>query len=549
MACSADMAVFFILSLSPVVGILSQLNLLAIVALVPLLGLFIVACDYFDGWNQRKALAGVPIVDEGSNLSSRFRWKISDFDPVKAYASAYQKYSKNGQPYAIRMHHGVRAIVLPANSAKEWRGLPSEQHSFPHALSEFTDRQMHLNVRSRTPNDALLACNNKPALNRCQGLLVAEADKYLPLALDPPTPHEWREVSTLGAVASVCSKIAMSLLYGPEFTADPNLMHHAEEYANLIMPSCYTRTGYPRIMRPFIWRFSPVCRKLRAHLHKLKQILTPEVRRRVQQARCTSAQEPRAVDESGRYSVLDYLIDESFKNGSLDRHDGGGAEADAQIDLIVDQSIQFHFQLFRPITMNITFMLYAIMKHPEYLAPLREEISDALTVCHGRWTSEILTHAPKLESFNREAYRLYDISGFVNIRRVMKPFSIPCLNLLLRPGTITTTPCRAVHLDPDNYADPTTFNGYRFYDAARGVCAPRVATTSPTYLTFGHGTGACPARAMAALMTRLLFVKILQAYDLQLAHETMPDFAVAHGLVHFANPAVRMRVRSRKGQV
>ena len=85
------MAVFFSLNSPLAVGTLSQLDLVAIIALVPFLGLFILACDYLDGWSRRKALAGIPLVDDGSNLSSKLRWKTSNFDPLKAFASAYQK--------------------------------------------------------------------------------------------------------------------------------------------------------------------------------------------------------------------------------------------------------------------------------------------------------------------------------------------------------------------------------------------------------------------------------------------------------------------------
>jgi cytochrome P450 len=135
----------------------------------------------------------------------------------------------------------------------------------------------------------------------------------------------------------------------------------------------------------------------------------------------------------------------------------------------------------------------------------------------------------------------------VGLRRVMQPLRLTTLNLPLKEGTLIMTPCRAVHHDPEIYTDPSTFNGFRFYDAATNACTPKVFTSSPTFLTFSHGSGTCPARILATQIARMVFGKILQTHEVELAHEVMPVWSRMDPsrAIYFPNPEVNMRVRPR----
>jgi hypothetical protein len=132
--------------------------------------------------------------------------------------------------------------------------------------------------------------------------------------------------------------------------------------------------------------------------------LVPEIARHIAAARV--ADETKHERPS---SLLDALVAAAFDNGSLSRDDKGANE-EGQLQLLADDLLFFHFELSIPTTFNIVFQLYAIMNHREYMAPLREEIRDALKLTDAAWTAETLKHAPKLESFAKETFRLYDIS-------------------------------------------------------------------------------------------------------------------------------------------
>ncbi|KAJ0423507.1 cytochrome P450 [Aspergillus carlsbadensis] len=525
--------------------------------------LVVVMADFLDGWRRRRELRGIPIVDEGGNMSRALRWNSRPFDADKEYTAAYEKYSKKGQPFAARIQHDDYAIALPPSSAKEWRAFGHEQLNFLHALSEFADLWPHMNVIIRTPIEAIHSCNNdftmsmaslcckgpvadaKPCadLERFQSSLATEADKHLHPVFRPADDQEWTELNTLQAVFTATSAIATSLLLGDDQKQAAQITEAAIAHNDSIITSRVVRSHYPRILRPFLWRFAPTCRGLRANAARLRMLISPEIQRRIDRVREKS---PKPGDESTPFSLLDVLIDASFKNGTL-RRTGRHENEDDLVELIFQQVLLYHFELSRPTGMIVIFMLYTIVSHPEHIPTLRKEWTEAVSRCGGDWTLDILSHAPKLESFTKETFRYHDVSPFVGLRRVMQPLHLKSLNLPLKEGTLIMTPCRAVHHDPEIYSDPATFNGLRFYDPATNTCTPKVFTTSPTFLTFSHGTGTCPARNFATQIARMVFIKILTEYDVHLAHEAMPAYSLMDpsGAIYFPNPAIKMRVRRR----
>ncbi|KAE8333668.1 cytochrome P450 [Aspergillus sergii] len=370
--------------------------------------------------------------------------------------------------------------------------------------------------------------------------MVDATYRALPLIIGKDTELEWKRANVFHTVLSLCSTVAMAVLLGPEFSMDTSLIQTIMMYNTAIMPSCAERTSYPRILRPFVWRLSPLCRTMKSDFSKTKMKLIPEIKHRIDIARLN-----KGWLEDGPMSLLDGLIETAFEKGSLSRSSDLG-DYDQRVDLLAEEIIFYHFELSSPVAFFIIFAVYVIMNNKEYLTPLREEISEALKLSGGGFTLDTLNHAPKLESFVKETCRLYDISCLTSFRRVMKPIHLESINLSLKPGTIIMAPGRDVHLDPDYYKSPTTFDGYRFYNASGGTCTPHISTTSPTFLTFSHGISACPARVLATQVTRTIFIMFLLKYDVELAHEEMPAYGFANGPAYLPNPSVMMRVRSRQ---
>lgn len=185
---------------------------------------------------------------------------------------------------------------------------------------------------------------------------------------------------------------------------DTSLIQTIMMYNTAIMPSCAKRTSYPRILRPFLWRLSPLCRAVKSDLLKTKIKLIPEIKHRIDIARSK-----KGWLEEGPMSLLDGLIETAFEKGCLSRSSDRGDD-DQQVALLAEEIIFYHFELSMPVAFFIIFAVYVIMNNKEYLTLLREEISEALKLSGGSFTLDTLNHAPKLASFVKETCRLYDIS-------------------------------------------------------------------------------------------------------------------------------------------
>ncbi|KAL4983288.1 cytochrome P450 [Aspergillus falconensis] len=477
------------------------------------LGFLVVISDYIDGWRSRRALGDIPIVDEGSNLSPILRWNLQPFDAETEFTRAYYKYSKNGKPFAARVQHGGYAIALPPSACRQVRATGHEQLSFLDALAEGYQGPYSLCLPNGIPN------RDKP---------------------------ESTELNTLKSVFAAISALATALILGPDCPAAlvSEITAGATAYNEVMMQCRILRAQYPRILKPLVWRFSRTARELRVILSHLKARLAPEIKRRIANLEVHSTGENQA-ESAGSFSLLDILIQTTFKNRHLP---STPAENDKWADLLCQQALLYHFKLARAPGTSVTFMLYRVMNHPEYAPMLRNEMIAALKRSGDNWTVDILQRAPKLESFNKETFRMHDISNFVGLRVATHPVDLKSVSppLHLKPGTMIMTPSRTVHYDAEHYVDPLTFNGLRFYDAASNTCTPRVFTTSPTYLSFSHGTGSCPARNFATQIARMLFIRLLMGYEFELANEEMPAYGLMDGAAHFPNPEVRMRVRVRE---
>ncbi|KAJ5676175.1 cytochrome P450 [Penicillium macrosclerotiorum] len=173
------------------------------------------------------------------------------------------------------------------------------------------------------------------------------------------------------------------------------------------------------------------------------------------------------------------------------------------------------------------------MTHPEYIEPLREEIEAGLKLTENNWTV-VWKHTPKLESFTRETLRLNQ----------------PSLGLTVKPGTLIALPTRDILRDPEFYQEPEKFDGYRFYDFSSETTDPLGSVTpSETWLPFGIGISACPARKLGLRTAQMLFAKTLLAYDIDFASDKdrKLDLEVLQALDLSPNPQINMRVRVRMG--
>lgn len=103
----------------------------------------------------------------------------------------------------------------------------------------------------------------------------------------------------------------------------------------------------------------------------------------------------------------------------------------------------------------------------------------------------------------------------------------------LSPNTLLFTGSQLIHSDERNYAEPDTFNPFRFASSSLSldpstskatsskpiVCVPASLTlpaTSSTFLAWGHGKHACPGRFFAASIMKLMLAYFVLNFDFRL---------------------------------
>ena len=108
-------------------------------------------------------------------------------------------------------------------------------------------------------------------------------------------------------------------------------------------------------------------------------------------------------------------------------------------------------------------------------------------------------------------------------------------------------------MDPAIVPSPTDFLGFRHYELRQlpgeGM-RHQFATTSSTYLHFGHGKYSCPGRFFAANSIKMIISRLLLEYDFKFpdnAH-TRPKIVELHEYC-FPNPDANILFKQKKAKL
>ncbi|KAG6906645.1 hypothetical protein DXG01_012798 [Tephrocybe rancida] len=188
-------------------------------------------------------------------------------------------------------------------------------------------------------------------------------------------------------------------------------------------------------------------------------------------------------------------------------------EVDGQSDEEKLKHIAFHFLIVNfgsvyTISTSFTQALYHLAAHPEYVAPLREEI-EAVTASEG-WTKAAMGEMRKLDSFLKESQRISGLGAVASYRRVLKPFTFSN-GVCIPAGTTIGVATWSTHLDDSVYSDAQTFDAMRYVHEESQLVTP---TTN--FLAFGLGRHLCPGRFFAVIILKTMMAHVLMNYDIKL---------------------------------
>nr|A0A0E3D8P8.1 RecName: Full=Cytochrome P450 monooxygenase penQ; AltName: Full=Penitrem biosynthesis cluster protein Q [Penicillium crustosum]AGZ20192.1 cytochrome P450 monooxygenase [Penicillium crustosum] len=191
--------------------------------------------------------------------------------------------------------------------------------------------------------------------------------------------------------------------------------------------------------------------------------------------------------------------------------------------------------------------LLEIATRPEYVDPLRQEITTALKT-HGGWNKSAIESMTKLDSFIKEAQRFNPLDAASLARQATRDFQFSN-GLKLPRGTWVFAPNGPMLFDESLYPAGSQFDGLRFWKLAEQTQKPhdyRLVTASSKYLQFGDGRHTCPGRFMAADEIRLIVAHTLFHFDIAIKNHGPRPRNTTFKKICFPDMAAEIMLRPRK---
>jgi len=191
--------------------------------------------------------------------------------------------------------------------------------------------------------------------------------------------------------------------------------------------------------------------------------------------------------------------------------------------------------------MAATEALFDLAAYPSYVPELREEVESMIK--EEGLNKESLEKMHKLDSFIKESGRMHTVRGLNMDRKIRKDFALSD-GTVIPAGNTVAVAMFSTHYDAVYYKNPNKFDGLRFYRMKGESTKQQFVSTSPDYLSFGHGRHACPGRFLAAYELKLMIAHVLLNYDVKLKGGIRPE-AEWFMQMTFISPKHKLMFRKR----
>ena len=184
----------------------------------------------------------------------------------------------------------------------------------------------------------------------------------------------------LKLIARLSNRVLLddSLCYNQEW-ADASL-----NFAENVLLTNMTLRLFPPLMRPLIALLTPAAWKVQIYLRAAKKALLPTILERYQA-------EKDGLDDEKPNDFLQWMID-------------GANEDERRPDKLAHRQLIVFLGAAHTTTMAGTHTIYDLSARPEYIEPLRAEISSLLDE-EGGWNPAVPNKMHKMDSFLRESQR------------------------------------------------------------------------------------------------------------------------------------------------
>lgn len=378
------------------------------------------------------------------------------------------------------------------------------------------------------------------------------------------------------------ARLSSRIFLGPEVCRNEEWLDITKTFAGVSNKAVKKMQGIPFILQPLVYFTDPGCRTARQQFYRARALMMPVIRRRRQESH-----------EHAAKGIPAPVYNDAIEWAETEIPGTGHDPVDVQLLL---SSVAIHT------TSDLVCQtMLQLVKNPEYIPPLREEMVKVLAA--DGWKKTSLTNLRLLDSAIKEAQRLKPIHMselfglFALFKRKEKKNVPPATTRNPRPppphriaffsppyqtankrlhlpkipagmqrlvtadielqGGIRVPKGDIISVDSSNMMNPAIFENPEKYDAFRfyemrgrpgGEHVGALVSVSPQHLAFGYGKFACPGRFFAANEIKLILCHLLLKYDWELVPGT-PTKPAAFGIDATVNPNTMMRCRRREEEL
>ncbi|XP_050305405.1 probable cytochrome P450 6a13 [Anthonomus grandis grandis] len=206
-------------------------------------------------------------------------------------------------------------------------------------------------------------------------------------------------------------------------------------------------------------------------------------------------------------------------------------------DNITAQCLLFFIAGFETSATTMTFAIFELAQHPEIQEKIRQEANEVLERHGGKLTYEAMMELTYTESVIEETMRKYPPVPAIP-RCCTKDYTIPGTDTVIAKGTSMFIPAWGLHMDPEYFPEPETFDPDRFSPENKKMIREY------TYLPFGEGPRMCLGLRFGIMQSKVGLVTIVRKYKLSLNEKTaVPVKMVRDNLILAAQGGIWVNVQ------
>ncbi|THV55131.1 hypothetical protein BGAL_0013g00160 [Botrytis galanthina] len=416
-------------------------------------------------------------------------------------------------------------VVLPLSMHEELRNLPENKASFQKEIYRlFLGRYSSIG-KENEPTIKAVKIDLKRHVASTLGSLHEESRFALDQELG--TCENWTQVTLYGKIAKTVALLSGRVFVGIPLSRTKEWTNISTQFTEDVVVARQSVEKYPAWLRPFVTPFLPEIQKVKQHKVVGAELLRPMIEERIQKSREGEGGDKDDKSNDNQGTAVSWIM----KWSNEKKREDPFALAEYQLGL--------SFAAIHTTSNALTHVLFDLAAHPQFIAPLREEIDHVLA--EDGWEddgsgiqilkNQSLPKLKKLDSLLKESQRLSPIELVFNVRQTTSPVRLSTGETIptgTRIGfdahTINTAgpnvsslphdPSSIPALDPPEIFSPFRWSTLR--EVPGNESKYQFVTTGKEGINFGHGNHACPGRSFAATELKILLVEMLKGWDFRL---------------------------------